>query len=465
VVGSDTLPGVEAPEVHYVAVGDAELAYQVLGDGPIDLIYHHGFCHRDLMWDIEPEAAFHRRLASFSRLILFDRRGSGASSRLPLGYFPSWEDWNEDLLAILDAVGSKRAAMFVEGEAGPLGILFTAAHPERISGLVLGCTTARYMADDDYPGATQEVIDAYAQAIEQEWGSRELVAFAFPSMVEDPAAFAAQTRILRSCATPRSAALQHRHVWERLDAREALPFVKVPTLVLNNERLDDGFYREEQATALVEGIEGARFVHLSGHGHFLYPEDNGPVTDLVGEFLTGHRPVVAPERFLTTVVFTDIVASTEKLVELGDGEWRQLLDAHDRCVRSALDRFKGQEIKTTGDGFLACFDGPGRAVRCSNDIVEESRRMGLHVRVGMHTGECERRGDDIAGIAVHLAARVGACAGPDEVFVSRTVTDLVAGSGIEFDDRGEYPLRGIDGTARLFSLRAFHDLETASAWG
>jgi class 3 adenylate cyclase len=443
----------EAPKIHYVEVGDAEVAYQVLGDGPIDLIYHHGMCHRDLMWDIPPEAAFHRRLADFSRLILFDRRGAGASSRLPLGYFPSWEDWNEDLLAILDAVGSTKAAMYVEGEAGPLGILFTAAHPERISALVLGSTTARYKGDDDYPGPTQEVIDFYVAVIEQQWGSPDLVAYSFPSMVGDPAAFEAQTRILRSLATPRSAAQQLRYVWEKLDAREALAYVKVPTLVMDNERQDDGWFRNEQASILADRIDGARFVQWPGQGLFLYPDDDGTVTDVVGEFLTGHRPPVETDRFLTTVVFTDIVASTEKLVELGDREWRELLDAHERSVRSSLDRFKGREINSTGDGFLACFDGPGRAVRCSHAIVEESRRMGLHVRVGMHTGECERRGDDIAGIAVHIAARVGACAGPDEVFVSRTVTDLVAGSGIEFDDRGEYSLKGIGGTSRLFSLR------------
>jgi class 3 adenylate cyclase len=442
----------DAPETRYVTVGDAQVAYQVVGGGPLDLVYHHGFCHLDLQWDVAPEAAFNARLASFCRLILFDRRGSGASERVPLGHFPTWEEWNEDLLAVLDAAGSRTAAIFAEGEPGPMAILFAAAHPERVSALVLGNTAARYGYGDDYPiGMPQANIDAFAELVEESWGASAFMEAAFPSLAGEQQVLAALAKLTRAAATPRIAAAQYRHIFGQLDARHALDLIRVPTLVLRNASNPLEPTRPALSQYLADHIDGARIVDVAGRDALFFAGDFGVVIDEVAEFLTGQRPPVDVDRILTTVLFTDIIASTERAVEVGDQRWRELLDTHDRVVREQLHHFRGQEINTTGDGFVACFDGPARAIQCAIEITRASHRLGLAVRAGLHTGECERRGDDIAGLAVHIAARVGALAGPDEVLVSRTVTDLVAGSGITFDDRGEHTLKGIPGSWQLFA--------------
>ncbi len=442
------------PETRYVTVGDAQVAYQVVGDGPIDLLFHHGFCHIDLQWDVASEAGFIRRLAEFSRVILFDRRGSGASERMPLGRFPTWEEWNLDVLAVLDAVGAQRCALFAEAEAGPMGLLFAAAHPERVSALILGNTSARFGAADDYPvGTTTAEAEALVEAIELLWGKPELIEASMPSLARKRGDVDALARLMRAAATPRVAAAQFHHIFSELDARDALPLISMPTLVLTSEgstTMDANALDRTQY--LVDHIPGSRLVRVPGSDSHLFAGDHGPVIGAVAEFLTGQRPMPTSDRFLTTVLFTDIVGSTERAVEVGDRRWRELLDTHDQSVRNELHRFGGREIKTTGDGFLACFDGPARAIDCATGIVRAAQGVGLEVRAGLHTGECERRGDDIAGVAVHIAARVGAHAAPREVLVSRTVTDLVAGSGIGFEDRGEQALKGIPDSWHLFAV-------------
>jgi class 3 adenylate cyclase len=444
----DTLHKMDAPETRYVPVGDTEVAYQILGDGPLDLVYHHGFCHLDLQWDVAPEAAFNRRLASFSRLILFDRRGSGASGRSPGGGFPTWEEWSEDLSAVLDAASSQTAAIFAEAEAGATAVLFAAAHPERVDALVLGNTQARWARAEDYPiGLSASDVDQIVEFVETTWGTPDALPLVFPSLAGDEPVMTSLARLLRAAATPRMAGALYRYIYDKLDVREALSLVQAPTLVLHNHISDT-----ERARYLAEHIENARLVKVPGNDVLFFAGDHEPVVSEVAEFLTGQRPPVEVDRILTTVLFTDIVASTERVAAEGDHRWRSLLDAHDRAVRSQLSRFGGKEIKTTGDGFLASFDGPARAIRCAQAITQATGKLGIELRAGMHTGECEVRGGDLAGLAVHIAARVGALARPREVLVSSTVKDLVAGSGTEFRERGEQELRGVPGRWRLFAV-------------
>ncbi len=446
----------EPPVTRYVTVGDAQVAYQVVGDGPIDLLFHHGFCHIDLQWDAASEARFIEGLASFSRVILFDRRGSGASEPVPHGHFPTWEEWDLDVLAVLDAAGAQTIALFAEAEAGPMALLFAAAHPERVNRLILGNTSARTAAAEDYPiGMDAAEIDLMVDFIESTWGTPELIAASMPSLADDRADLNALARLTRAAATPRAAAAQFRHIMQELDARQALSFITAPTLVLQNgTHLHPLTGSPERARYLADHIRGARYVEVPGSDSHLFAGDHEPVIAEIAEFITGERPSVANERILTTVLFTDIVGSTEHAVQVGDHRWRTLLDAHDKTVREQLRRHRGREINTTGDGFLACFDGPARAIDCAGEIIRTSREIGLGVRAGIHTGECERRGDDIAGLAVHIAARVGSLADPSEVLVSRTVTDLVAGSGITFEDRGEHSLKGIPDSWSLYAANA-----------
>ncbi|MCJ7439013.1 MAG: adenylate/guanylate cyclase domain-containing protein [Acidimicrobiia bacterium] len=447
--------GVEVPETSYVTAGDGQVAYQVLGDGPIDVVFSHGFCHIDLHWDVVSEASFMRALASFSRLILFDRRGSGASDPVSHGHFPTWEEWNVDLLAVLDAVGSRSAAIYAEAEAGPRAMMFAAAHPERVDALVLSNTAARYARAPDYPiGFSPADIEAFVEMVQSAWGTTEGMTEWWPGLSGQPAELVALARLTRAAATPRMAAAQYRHIFSELDARGALPLIAAPTLVLVNEsqlQRDQSTGAPERARYLASSIAGARYLELPGDGALAFAGDYAPTLDAVAEFLTGERPASMAERILTTVVFTDIVSSTERAVAMGDQRWRGLLDAHDRAVREVIRHHRGREIKTTGDGFLACFDGPARAIDCAADITRAARDLDLSVTAGLHTGECERRGDDIAGLAVHVAARIAALAAPEEVLVSRTVADLVIGSGITFEDRGVHTLKGVPGTWQLYA--------------
>jgi class 3 adenylate cyclase len=444
-----------APETRYVRVGDADVAYQVVGKGPVDLVYHHGVCHVDLQWDVGPEAAFLRRLASFSRLILFDRRGTGVSERAAGGFVPTWEEWGEDLARVLDAVGANKAAIFAEAEAGATAILFAATRPERVQALILGNTTARLAAADDYPiGLTVGEIDAIIDGLAAGWGTGDWLRPAFPSIGDDEEAIAALARLCRAAATPKLAATVFRHIYNDLDVRDFLQMVQAPTLVLHNQFAHDRPLqsRARQAEYLAERIPTASLVDLPGNDFLFFGGDIDRVAGVTAEFLTGERPPIASDRILTTVLFTDIVDSTAHAVALGDERWRELLNRHDRVVRSALRQFRGLEVNTTGDGFVARFDGPARALRCATELIAAMRPLGVEIRAGAHTGECEVRGEDLAGQAVHVAARVSAKARAGEVLVTRTVVDLVAGSGLEFADRGRTPLKGLPGDWNVFRL-------------
>lgn len=443
---------VDRPTTHYVSVGDADVAYQVIGEGPFDLLYCYGLgSHIEQFWDDPSAAEFLSRLASFSRLIVFDRRGSGASDAVANSAIPTWEEWSEDIGAVLDAVGSESTALLATLEAGPIALLYTAAHPERVNGLVLFNTAARYLAADDYPfGSSAEEIDVLLDLLRTSWGTPELVTVLNPGLADDPARLDWWARVLRSSATPRTAAAQYEYLLRSLDVRQVLPMIQTPTLVLNIH--DSTIVPIGHGRYLAERIQGAKFVELPGRD-ILITRDMYPLVDEVSGFLTGERPPVQVDRVLTTLMFSDIVDSTVRAASLGDRDWRSLLDSHDQAIRSAIARSAGREVNTTGDGFLASFDGPARAIRCAFEMVEETGALGVPIRVGLHTGECEMRGDDLAGLAVHLAARVAATALPNEVLVSSTVKDLVIGSGIDFDDRGEHQLKGVPGSWKLFAAK------------
>ena len=445
--------GTDPPETRYVRVGEADVAYQVFGDGSPDYLYCYGLgSHLDLAWDLLGVAAFYRHLASFCRPIFFDRRGTGASGGLR-HEMPTWEEWAEDIGAVLDAVGSTEAVLGADLDAGPFAILYTALHPERVKALVLSNTAARYVRADDYPvGVEPNAVDALIDLVATSWGTTQLTVFGNPSLsVDDPIA-QRSARVARASATPRAAAAQYDYILRNLDVRQALPLIQVPTLVTHTS--GNLIVPVELSRYLADHIDGASFLEVQGTdvGGLSAP----PIDDLeaIAEFITGERPRVEIESILTTALFTDIVDSTRKAVELGDRRWRSLLDSHDRLVRDQLVRFRGTEVKTTGDGFLASFDGPARGIRCAAEIIEATRSLGLEIRAGLHTGECQVRGNDLSGLAIHIASRVGSMATAGEVLVSGTVKDLVVGSGIEFTERGEHELKGVPGSWKLFAVAA-----------
>jgi class 3 adenylate cyclase len=406
--------------------------------------------HIDLAWEI-PASGIADGLVSFARMIRFDRRGTGASGG-SRDAPPAWEEWTSDLEAVLDAVQSERAAIVAEVDAGPIAMLFAAAHPERVRALVLANTLARCLVDVDYPiGSSQRQLDGVVELVRARWGTTELAQSVIPAQADDPALVAAHARMWRASAPPRTAAAQYRYILERLDAREALPLIQAPTLVLHNTH--NPVVPVAHGRYLAQHINGATLVELPSSGMMIEDRLNEAM-DAITEFLTGDPPTVPIDRVLTTVLFTDIVDSTQRAVELGDRQWHALLNAHDAEVRTQLRRFRGREIKTTGDGFFAAFDGPGRAIRCARSIIEAMNGIGLAVRAGLHTGECEVRGDDLSGVCVHTAARVSALAGPGEVLVTNSVRDMVAGSGITFDDRGTHDLKGLPGARQIYSVNS-----------
>jgi pimeloyl-ACP methyl ester carboxylesterase len=438
-----------SPETKYAKSGDVHIAYQVLGKGPIDLICTSGWVtHLEYTWEHPLSAHFYQRLASFSRLILFDKRGTGLSDR-SLGA-PTLEARMDDIRAVMDAVGSERAALLGISEGASMNMLFAATHPNRTAALVIIGAFAKRVRTQDYPWApTAEQRQRRSDQIEQEWGGVFDIATKAPSAAQDESFRHWYATYLRLSASP-GAALALSRLNTEIDVRHVLPSIRVPTLVLH--RTDDMTALVEEGRWIARQIPNARFVELPGNDHLPYAGDADAMLNEIEEFLTGTRPEPEPDRVLATVLFTDIVGSTERAVSLGDRRWRELLDNHHASVRRELARYRGREIGTTGDGFLATFDGPARGIRCALAAGDSLQPLGIAIRAGLHTGEIELMGDDVGGIAVHIAARVAALAGPKETLVSSTVKDLVAGSDIQFVDRGAHVLKGVPGEWHLFAV-------------
>ncbi|UCE50831.1 MAG: alpha/beta hydrolase [Desulfobacterales bacterium] len=435
------------PETRYARCGNLHIAYQILGEGPPDLVFVPGVVsHLEHQWEEPLQAAFFRRLASFSRLIRFDKRGQGLSDRVER--MPIIEERIDDVRAVMDAADSERAAILTLSEGGPMGIVLAATHPDRTSQLILWNTFARLAwAPGTIEEDRQQYVDARLCRYEEEWGTGSLVDGFVPSAATDPSFREWWGRCERLSMTP-GAAVETMQVNYEIDVRDILPSVRVPTLVIRND--GDILTPREVTRYLADQIPNARYVELPGSDHFDWREEDG-VTHEIQEFLTGERSAPETERILATILLTDIVRSTDRATELGDHRWRELLDRHDALIERLLGEFRGRLVDKTGDGVLARFDGPGRAIRCATMITESVREIGLEVRAGLHTGEVEVRGDRLAGIAVHIASRVSSLARPNEVLVSSTVKDLVAGSGICFADRGSHILKGVPDEWRLFA--------------
>jgi class 3 adenylate cyclase len=439
------------PPTQYAKSGDASIAYQVVGEGPIDLVLVLGFAtHLELQWESPPFARFFDRIGSFSRLIIFDKRGTGLSD--PVTEVPILEQRIDDVRAVMDAAGSEQAALFGISEGGPMSVLFAATHPDRVTALVLYGAMGRTTEGPDYPWASpaEALRESAAEFIVPYWGQHAegMVELFAPSFADDPQAVEFTARMERSAASP-AMVQQIFEMFLDIDVRSILPTINVPSLVLH--RRGDRVVNRRAGKELAAQIPRARYVELPGIDHLPWAGDSEPVLGEIEEFLTGARSVPAPDRVLATVMFTDIVGSTERAAELGDARWRELLSAHQEAVRRELARFRGREVKTLGDGYLATFDGPARAIQCALAIADGVRSLGLEVRIGLHSGEVELMGEDVGGIAVHIAARVGALAEAGEVLVSSTVKDLVAGSGIRFVDRGAKHLKGVSDEWRLFA--------------
>ncbi len=438
------------PETRYARAGDVHVAYQVFGEGDLDVVLVPGYItHVELVWEMPPIAKVLERLGSFARVIMFDRRGSGLSDPVPEA--PTLEQRMDDVRAVMDAAGSERAALIGISEGASMSILFAATYPQRVQALVCIGGMARSTPADDYPLGTpvDALLESGFELILPHWGEGALVEVAAPSQAADPDVRAAFGRMERASASPGMMA-QLAQMFLDIDVRHVVPSVHVPTLILH--RRHDRLVNVRHGRWLAEHMPNARFVELPGHDHAIWFEDPELTIGEVQEFLTGARAAPEPQRMLATVLFTDIVDSTRTAAGLGDSRWRELLERHGRTVRSALERFGGRAVKSTGDGYLATFDGPARGIHCARAILDSSEEQGLRVRAGLHTGECELMGDDIGGMAVHIAARVSALAGPGEVLVSRTVKDLVVGSGIEFEDRGAGELKGVPGEWRLYAV-------------
>jgi pimeloyl-ACP methyl ester carboxylesterase/class 3 adenylate cyclase len=426
------------PETRYAKSRDVHIAYQVFGDGPVNLVLAPPFVSNiENYWDEPDFSRWLLRLASYARIVMLDKRGTGMSDRVT--ELPGLDERMDDIRAVLDAAGMDQAALLGISEGGPLTALFAATYPDRCRALVLYGTFARFASWLPTP----EALAAYLDYIDQAWGSGGSLPMFAPSRQHDPAFQRWWGRFERLGASP-AAAIALMRMNSQIDISGILATIRVPTLVIH--RTDDVTIDVEGGRYLAEHIPGARYVELPGTDHI-------PFVDLIGEFLTGSRTPVAADTVLATVLFTDIVGSTEKAVSLGDRRWRDLLDNHHAIIRRNLQRFRGREIDTAGDGFLATFDGPARGVRCACAIADDIRSLGIDVRAGLHTGECEIMDDKVGGIAVHIGARVAALAGPGEVLVSSTVKDLVAGTGLRFGDRGSQSLKGVPHRWRIFAAQ------------
>jgi class 3 adenylate cyclase/pimeloyl-ACP methyl ester carboxylesterase len=440
----------QQPKTQYARNGDVNIAYQVIGEGPVDLVVVPGFVsHLDLFWTMPDMTAFLRRLASFSRLVMFDKRGTGLSDPVP--GISSLEERMEDLHAVLDAAGAERPVLLGVSEGGPMSILFSGTYPGRVAGLILYGTFATGDPDNQELPAEQRAsnrrrFDELEKIVDESWGEGLAFAWFAPKLAGSPSMRRGMALFERAAASPGMAGALLRS-YSEIDVTSVLPALRVPTLVLH--RKDDPAIAAFSGRRLAEGIPDARFVELPGDDHIPWLGDVEPLLDEIEEFVTGSRHAPERERALATVLFTDIAGSTARAAEMGDTRWRELLGRHQALVREQLAHFSGREVKTMGDGFLATFDGPARAIRCAAAICERSAAEGVDVRAGVHTGECELIGEDLGGMAVHIGARVAALAEPGEVLVSSTVRDLVVGSGIRFADRGAHELKGVPGEWQL----------------
>jgi len=439
--------------VRYATSGDLRIAYQEFGDGDLELVFVPGFISNlDLAWENSLFAPIFERLGSFARCVVFDKRGTGLSDR-DLG-FGSLGERMDDIRAVVDAAGLERPAIFGISEGGPLSLLFAAAYPDRVSALVLYGTMARVLEAPDYPeGFPKELTDMLLDGVEHRWGSGSSLSAFVQHIPEDPETREGIARYARSAASPRMA----RQILERnieIDVRSVLPTISVPTLVLHSTR--DPMIAVAQGRYIADHVPGARWIEHDADYHVAYDGACSWFLDDIEEFLTGQRPVAPStiERVLATVLFTDIVGSTEKAAAVGDREWNRILDRHDAIASSRVSSFDGRLVKNTGDGVLATFGGPSRAVACAQTIREDVGPLELEIRAGVHTGEIERRGDDVGGIGVNIGSRIASLAPPGEVWVSRTVKDLTAGSGLEFAELGRHQLKGVPDEWELYALRA-----------
>lgn len=446
---------VRIPDTHYAAGPTGKIAYQVIGDGPIDLVIVPGwFSHIDKFWEYTEWQGFIEELTSFARVIVYDKSGTGLSD--PLEGVPTVENRADDLRAVFDAAGCDRAALFGFSEGGLVSTLFAATFPGRVSALVLygtGGGASFLDLDESVVARGFELIEMLRSTVDH-WGEGRTIDWAIPSQKDDIEARRRMGALERASMSPKMALVTWQAVVRQLDMADVHESVRVPTLVLHRRH---DMIPVELGRALAAKIPGARFVELDGFDHVPWYGDYKSVTGEVEEFLTGQRHEHPPDRVLATVLFTDIVDSTGQAAELGDQRWRELLEQHDGIARTEIGSYKGRFVKHTGDGLLATFDGPTRAVLCATALAERMPQIGLDIRGGLHTGECVRRRDDIGGIAVHIAARIAAKAAGQEVLVSNTVKDLVYGSGITFEDRGAHVLRGVPGQWQLFSPIGYHD--------
>ena len=426
------------------------VAYQVCGDGPLDIVFIPDWCtNLEVMWEEPGMARFLERLSSFGRLICFDKRGSGLSDPVPLGAIPTIEEWVEDVRTILDSIGSEKVALFGHGDGAPLAIMFAATYPGQTTALVLMDACARRSRAPDYPyGIPEEIVPRYIERIIDTWGTGLVSLVGAPSSAGDPHFIQMRARLERLAMSPAQFASLYPPTYE-MDVRPVLSTISVPSLVIH--RRGNPYMRVESGRYLAEHIDGATFVEFPGDDHFFNSGDSTAMLDAAQEFLTGTKESPDNDRVLATVLFTDIVSATEHAERLGDKGWHGLIDRHHALIRQELKRFRGREIDTAGDGFFATFDGPARGVRCALAIQDMMKSLDIKIRAGLHIGECELMGDKVGGIAVHIGARVMGKAEAGETLVSRTVKDLVAGSGLQFADKGTHSLKGVAGEWELFA--------------
>lgn len=436
----------EAP-IRYARSGDVHIAYRIFGDGPRDIVLIPGtLSHVELLWEVPSNEHLLKRLTAFARVIVFDKRGQGLSDRVAE---QTLEERIGDVRAVMDAAGSERATIYGWSEGGPMCLMFAATYPERTSALVLYGTFAS-MRNEPW-GVTREGLDQFLGQLDNHWGEGALLLLNAPSWRNDQAFLQWFARIERAAASPGSVLTLMRANYE-IDVRHLLPAIQVPTLILH--RAGDELVPVRAGRYLAEHIPGAKYAEIPGTDHLVLDQETQDIiADQIEEFITGERRRLEPDRVLATVMFTDIVGSTQRAAEVGDGRWRELRGNWHTVMRKELTAFRGREVDTAGDGLLATFDGPARAIRCACSVRERVHALGLQVRTGLHTGECELVGDGVVGIAVHIGARVAAIAGPDEVLVSSTVRDLVAGSGLQFVDRGTHSLKGVPDDWRLFVVQ------------